>query len=100
MLNIFHGIHQGPLPPLSAEEADVAQHLRRHVDMLAGVIGDRNILTHPHNLELAAAFIEKSLADLQLPVATQPYTVMGGKPVRNIDAHQAGATSPHEIIVV
>src|SRR5262249_6865844 len=50
MLNIFRDIHSGPLPPLTAEEADLSQRLRRHVDMLARVIGERNIIGHPHNL--------------------------------------------------
>src|SRR5438045_2108215 len=100
MLNIFHGIHTGPLPPLSEQEADVSQRLRQHVDMLARVIGDRNVLTHPHNLDLAGAFIEQVLADLQLATATQPYVVMNGKSVRNIDAQMDGAGAADEIIVI
>ena len=39
MLNIFHGIHRGALPPLTEQEAEVSQRLRRHIDMLARVIG-------------------------------------------------------------
>src|SRR5438105_11070589 len=100
MLNIFHGIHTGALPALSDEEADVSQRLRKHVDMLARVIGDRNVLTHPHNLDLAGSFIERVLADLQLATATQPYTVMDGKPVRNIDAQMDGAGAADEVIVI
>src|SRR5688500_13727585 len=52
MLNIFRGIHSGPLPPLSPKQADLAHRLRQHVEMLAGVIGERNVITHPHNLEV------------------------------------------------
>src|SRR4030095_1433173 len=64
------------------------------------VIGARNVLTHPHNLELAAAFIEKSLSDLGLAVATQPYKVMNGTPVRNIDAQQDGISAADQVVVV
>jgi Zn-dependent M28 family amino/carboxypeptidase len=100
MLNIFRGIHTGPLPPLTAEEVDLSARLHTHVDMLAGIVGDRNILTHPHNLELSAAYIERVLSDLQLAPDSQPYKVMGDKPVRNIGAQHAGLAAPDEIIVV
>ena len=106
MLNIFNGIHAGPLPGLTEEEADVSQRLRQHVDMLARVIGDRNVLTHPHNLELAVAFIERALGDLNLTPASQTYKVLGDKPVRNIDAQMdgtggaSGAGAADEILIV
>jgi Zn-dependent M28 family amino/carboxypeptidase len=100
MLNIFRDIHAGPLPPLTAEEADLSQRLRRHVDLLARVIGERNIISHPHNLELAAAYIEKIFDGLKLSTGSQPYTVMNGKAVRNIDAEMPGTRGLDEILIV
>ena len=76
MLNIFRDIHAGPLPPLTSEETDLSQRLRKHVDMLARVIGPRNIIAQAHNLELAAAYIEKVFDSLKLSTGSQPYTVL------------------------
>src|SRR5438094_254508 len=99
MLNIFRGIHKGPLPPLTDEETQLREHLRRQVDMLARVIGPRSLLGHPHNLEVSAAYIEKCLCNGGYDVGTQPFDVFG-KPVRNIDADIRGHQKPDEIIVI
>jgi Zn-dependent M28 family amino/carboxypeptidase len=68
--------------------------------MLARVIGERNIISHPHNLELAAAYIERVFEDLKLSTGSQPYTLQGGKSVRNIDAEMPGARGTDEILIV
>ena len=35
--------HRGPLPPLTAAEGELRDRLRRHVERLAGEIGERNV---------------------------------------------------------
>ena len=99
MLNIFHGIHTGPLATLTPAEAEISANLRRHVEMLASVIGDRNILNAPKNLDLAADFIEADLKKLALAPDAQTFRV-GGKLVRNIDAEIRGTDLPDEIVLV
>jgi Zn-dependent M28 family amino/carboxypeptidase len=72
--------HQGPLPPLTAEEWDLAGRLRRHVEAIA---------SKPHNiwyyaeLESAARYLEATLKSLGYELAPQPY-VVDGRTVRNI----------------
>jgi hypothetical protein len=52
--------YRGPLPELSEEEAVIAEDLRRDVEMLAGRIGQRNLL-HYERLVRAAEWLEESL---------------------------------------
>src|SRR3954462_1605741 len=99
MLNIFHGIHTGPLPPLTAEEAELSARLRRHVDMLASVIGDRNLTHSPKKLDLAADYIDADLKKLGLQTGAQSYRV-GDKLVRNLDAGIPGTQLPDEIVLI
>ena len=99
MLNIFHGVHSGPLPSLTEAEIELSSNLRRHVEMLATTIGDRNITNNPGNLDLAADFLEAAFEKIGVQPSSQPYRV-SGKLVRNIDAEITGATHPDEIIVV
>ena len=74
--------HQGPLPPASAEERDIATRLRTHVTAVASV---------PHNvkyyaaLERAAVHIERALQELGYPINRQAFNV-DGRSVRNIEA--------------
>src|SRR5688572_9574321 len=100
MLNIFRGIHSGPLPPLSPQQADLAQRLRQHVEMLAGVIGERNVITHPHNLEVAAGYVERVLNDAAYITQSQHYTAAGRFKARNIDASLPGTGQAREIVLV
>jgi hypothetical protein len=88
--------HSGPLPPLTAEEKDLAGRLMRHVE----AIGVRPHNTdHPDELEKAAGYIETALEALGYKVERQPFTV-GGVSVRNIDATLAGATAAAPTLVV
>ncbi|MEO6434414.1 MAG: M28 family peptidase [Tepidisphaeraceae bacterium] len=100
MLNIFRGIHTGPLPPLSPRQAYLAQRLRQHVEMLAGVIGERNCLTHPHNLDVAAQYVERVFNDAAYLTQSQPYTALSRHKVRNIDAELPGTSKRDEIVLV
>jgi hypothetical protein len=90
--------HRGPLPELSEEEAVVAEHLRRDVEMLAGRIGQRN-LWHYERLVRAAEWLEESLRGAGFDPQRQTYTVEG-KAVWNIIAEVTGRTRPDQILVV
>jgi hypothetical protein len=99
MFNLFHGIHKGPLPPLTVGEIELREQLHRHIDMLSRVIGPRSLPGHPHNLELAAAYLETTLSDLGYAPRPRPFDVQGAR-VRNIDAQLDGISRPHEVILV
>ncbi len=88
----------GPLPELSEEQAVLAEDLRRDVEMLAGRIGQRNLL-HYQRLVRAAEWLEQSLRAAGYDPQRQTYTVQG-KAVWNIVAEVAGHTLPDQILVV
>ncbi len=74
--------HTGPLPPLSAVEAETATRLRAHIEAIAR--GPRN-LVHYAALEKAAQYIEAELRALGYRPALQIFEVTG-RAVRNIEA--------------
>lgn len=74
--------YSGALAPLSAEEAQIAANLERHVTAIAA--REHNLFT-PTALEAAARYIEAALAELGYPVEAHPYE-SGGIRVRNIEA--------------
>jgi Zn-dependent M28 family amino/carboxypeptidase len=90
--------HEGPLPPLTREEAEIRHHLERHVRKLAGEIGERNLWRY-EALEAAAGYIEGSLRGLGYTVGEQVFTA-SDRPVRNLEAGYQGNTLPEEIVVV
>ena len=106
MLNIFHGIHQGPLPALTSEEVELAVNLRRHVQTLSTEIGVRNILTRPKEFELAPAYIESVFTKLGYKTDSQYYSLRSDRyalpltEVRNLEAELVGSGKPTEIIVL
>jgi hypothetical protein len=71
--------YNGPPPPLTKEEADLAARLRRHVVALAST--PHNI-RHYANLEAAARYIERALAAEGYRVGSYPYDIED-KVVRN-----------------
>jgi len=85
--------------PPTASEIDLAHQLRADVEVLAGVIGERNVLYKPWQLEKAAAFIETSLAGAGYAVRSQAYRATE-TPCRNIAAEIRGSSRPLEIVVV
>src|SRR5688572_25771367 len=99
MLNIFKGIHTGPLPPLTPQEIELSANLRGRVDVLASLIGNRNLLSSPKNLQLAADSIDADLRKLGYTPDAQPYRV-GSHIVRNIDAELPGEGNPDEIVLI
>src|SRR5689334_15536497 len=54
--------------------APLTQRLRKHVDMLAELIGERNT-QHPAGLEAARAYLRRELGEMGHVVVDQPFTV-------------------------
>jgi Zn-dependent M28 family amino/carboxypeptidase len=91
--------YRGPLAPLTADEAALAKRLARHVERLAGEIGERNVWKHDA-LEAAASYIENELRDVgRYAVASQAFNVQG-RTVRNVEGEIKGTSRPDEIVVV
>lgn len=78
---------------------DLESNLRRHVDLLAGVLGERNLLHRPGALEAAARYIEDTLRSYDYAPAAQPFEAFG-HPVRNVDADLPGRRHPRRIWLV
>ncbi len=66
--------HTGPLPPLTADEAQLRDNLRGHVTVLAEEIGERNTLRYSA-LQQAADYIAGRFRELGLPVREEPYRI-------------------------
>lgn len=90
--------HQGALPPITAEERDLAARLQRHIEAIASA--PHNI-AHYDELEKAARHIERALEGYGYPVDRQVYTA-DGKQVRNISVtiEPVGSPPSPETIVV
>ena len=78
---------------------EIEQHLRRHVDMLAGVIGERNVTHHFGELEATARYIEDQFRAFGHTPTAQPFEVIK-KTVRNIVAEARGVKRPERIWIV
>ena len=87
-----------PVPPLSAEEKLIHDNLKRHVEMLAEQIGERNVW-QPEALVAAALYIRTTLEDLGYQLHIQPFE-SEGQTVQNIEVALPGTTAPQEIVVV
>jgi len=72
---------KGPLPPLTAEERDLAGRLKTHVRAIAS---KSHNVQHYKALLAAADYIERTLAGLGLEPVSQVYEV-AGRSVRNIE---------------
>jgi Zn-dependent M28 family amino/carboxypeptidase len=73
--------------------------LSEHVDVLARVIGDRNLLTRYTALESAARYVESALAQIGYQTSAQVYEV-ADREVRNIEVESHGTSKPEEILVI
>jgi hypothetical protein len=93
-----HDSTRGSLPSLTAEEATLRRRLEKHVAVLAGDIGERNLWRYDA-LKQAARYVTAQLEDLGYAVVPQEYQVEG-KSVVNLAAEIKGASLPEEIIVV
>jgi Zn-dependent M28 family amino/carboxypeptidase len=90
--------HRGPLPPLNADQTALRDELRRHVEKLAGEIGERNVFA-PKKLNAAVAYIEGSLARAGHEVSRQSFTA-SGEPCHNLEIEIPGATRRDEIVLI
>jgi Zn-dependent M28 family amino/carboxypeptidase len=73
-------------------------HLRRHVEMLAGTIGERNLWRYAA-LQRAAEYIESELSASGYTPLRHTYEV-SRVPVSNIDATLTGTASADDVVVV
>jgi Zn-dependent M28 family amino/carboxypeptidase len=80
------------------ESATVRDRVERHVTVLAGDIGERN-LWHPRQLEAAALYIERMLGSAGYAVARQEFKARGVD-VANIEAEATGTSKPSEIVIL
>jgi hypothetical protein len=87
-----------PLPPLTAEQSELAARLEAHVTTLAGRIGERNLFRYPALLR-AAQYIEESFATAGHVPRSQEYRVQD-RLVRNIEVELAGREPDAGIVVV
>jgi len=86
------------VPPLSDEEQLIQDNLKRHIEMLAGEIGERNVW-HPDALAAAALYIRKTLEDLGYEVQIQAFE-SGDMTVQNLEVELPGDGEPEEIIIL
>lgn len=90
---------RGALPPLTAAQTEIRRGLERHVQELAGRIGERNSV-HYEALQQAAAYIERELGALGYAVDVQRWMSAGGQEFRNVEASIAAADSTGGVVVV
>jgi Zn-dependent M28 family amino/carboxypeptidase len=88
----------GVLPPLTTEQARLADHLRKHITVLSEEIGERN-LWRDGTLDATADYIEKTLRAMDYAVSSQAYTVQGTS-VRNLEAMLDGTSLAEEIVLI
>jgi Zn-dependent M28 family amino/carboxypeptidase len=90
--------YRGALPPLSPAQAELRNRLHRHIDTLAGTIGERN-LHHYSALQAAARYITDAFTEFGYQPVAHPYHV-GSYLVQNIEAVKPGSPETDEIIVI
>ncbi len=90
--------YSDPLPPLTDDQITLRAELRRHIDALAGKIGDKNTLNYI-NLSAAADYIESALTDAGHTPRRQNFTA-DAKTCSNIEVQITGSTHPDEIVVI
>ncbi|WP_207385184.1 M20/M25/M40 family metallo-hydrolase [Legionella beliardensis] len=91
--------YRGPFLPLSVQEQEIAKLTHGHIQVLAGDIGERNLLWQEENLRDAAHYIENVFTNLGYQVTSQDYLVHN-KPVKNIIVELKGTMNAHEIIII
>ncbi|UCB54990.1 MAG: M20/M25/M40 family metallo-hydrolase [Thiotrichales bacterium] len=87
-----------PVPPLSAEEQQIHDRLKHHVEALAGRIGERNVW-NAEALAAAALYIHNSLEESGYAVRVQAYESRG-MTVQNLEVELPGASAAEEVVVV
>ena len=91
--------HQGPLPDLSDDERALEVAMRRHVEVLAGVIGARSTACWG-GLARARAYVERAFREAGYDdVRSLPYDCRG-RTVYNLEVEMRGVRQPDRIVVV
>lgn len=90
--------HPGPLPPLTAAQAEIRDRLHAHIQELAGKIRERNT-RRPRALEQAAQYIQQDLQRLGYQPQLQTYE-SDRQQVSNIEIEKRGIERPDEIVVI
>jgi Zn-dependent M28 family amino/carboxypeptidase len=88
----------GALPPLTTEQARVADHLKKHIAVLSEEIGERN-LWRDGTLDATADYIEETLQAMDYAVSSQAFSVEGTS-VRNLEAVLGGTSLTEEIVLI
>jgi len=88
----------GPLSALTAEQVALRDELRRHVEKLAGEIGERNVFKQV-KLRAAAAYVEGSFSRAGYRVSHHSYEVFR-EPCLNLEAEIPSKTRREEVVVV
>ncbi len=86
------------VPPLSSQEQLIQDNLKRHVGMLAGQIGERNVW-HPEALAAAALYIRQTLEDLGYEVHVQSFESRD-LTLQNLEVELLGDSASQEIIIL
>ena len=89
---------RGPLPPLPLEQTTLRDELRRHVEKLAGEIGERNVFK-PAQLNAAVDYIETALVRAGHNVSRQSFKA-SGELCYNLEVAVSGVTRSNEIVVI
>ncbi|KPJ99937.1 MAG: hypothetical protein AMJ60_03250 [Desulfobacterales bacterium SG8_35] len=90
--------YSGRFLPLSEQEKKISVNLRGHVFMVAGEIGERNILL-PQKLNAAAAYIKKVWQEQDFAVQFQEYTARDVKSA-NLIIEIPGTSLPEQIVLI
>jgi hypothetical protein len=85
--------HTGPLPPLTPDQVQLAARLQEHVRAVAS--RPHNV-SHPHELEQAALYLEGTLAGMGYQVDRQPFRADSAE-VRNIEVAVEPAASAADV---
>ena len=90
--------YAGSSQNLSENEKVIKKSIQKHIDILAGQIGERNIFNFK-KLCASAEYIEHSFLELGYDVLEQSYTVYGNK-VKNIEVELQSNSNSKEIILL
>lgn len=86
-------------PPLSSLERTVRDGLRRHVEVLAGLIGPRHI-GRPSSAAAAVEYVARQFEALGLSVQRQEYRATSSARAVNLACEVRGATAPGQIVII
>ena len=91
--------YSGPLPELTDEQRRLAATFRRHVEKLAGEIGERNVSRRYEQLTEAADYIEQQFQAAGLQVTRQSFLV-GERECHNLICELAPHEGGGEVLVI